>query len=58
MQDQNIKIRIDAVDNTKRAFTELQGSLKDTSTSLFTFQNALKTFITAEIIQKTFSLMS
>ena len=58
MQDQNIKIRIDAVDNTKRAFTELQGSLKDSTNSLFTFQNALKTFITAEIIQKTFSLMS
>jgi len=58
MQDQNIKIRIDAVDNTKRAFTELQGSLKETSTSLFTFQNALKTFITAEIVQRTFNLMS
>jgi hypothetical protein len=58
MQDQNIKIRIDAVDNTKKAFNDLQGSLKDSSNSLFTFQNALKTYITADVIRKTFDILS
>jgi len=58
MQDQNIKIRIDAVDNTKKAFNDLNGSLKGAGNSLFTFQNALKTFITAEAIAKVFGIIT
>ena len=56
MQDQNIKIRIDAVDNTKKAFNDLQGSLKDSSNSLFSFQNALKSYITFELARKIFDI--
>jgi hypothetical protein len=41
MQDQQVTIRLDAVDNTKKAFSDVKNSLKDTNNTLFTFQNAL-----------------
>jgi len=41
MQDQQVTIRLDAVDNTKKAFNDVKNSLKDTNNTLFTFQNAL-----------------
>jgi hypothetical protein len=38
---ERLQIRLDAVDNTKRAFTGLKGSLSSVKESLFSFRSAL-----------------
>jgi len=65
MADQQLNITLNAIDNTKKALTDLQNNLKgidkqtkEVTTSFFTFSNVLKTFITAELIKGTFSILS
>lgn len=65
MADQQVNITLNAIDNTKKALTELQNNLKgidkqakEATTSFFTFSNVLKTFITAEVIRGTFNIIS
>ena len=41
MAQERLQIRLDAVDNTKRAFTGLKGSLSSVKESLFSFRSAL-----------------
>jgi archaellum component FlaC len=62
---EQINITLNAIDNTKKALTDLQNNLrgidkqtKEVTTSFFTFSNVLKTFITAEVIRGTFSILS
>ena len=65
MADQQLNITLNAIDNTKKALTDLQNNLrgidkqaKDVTTSFFTFSNVLKTFISAELIRGTFNILS
>jgi hypothetical protein len=65
MADQQLNITLNAIDNTKKALTDLQNNLrgidkqtKEVTTSFFTFSNVLKTFITAEVIRGTFTILS
>jgi len=62
---EQINITLNAIDNTKKALTDLQNNLrgidkqtKEVTTSFFTFSNVLKTFITAEVIRGTFSILT
>jgi hypothetical protein len=65
MADQQLNITLNAIDNTKKALTDLQNNLKgidkqtkEVTTSFFTFSNVLKTFISAELIRGTFSILT
>ena len=65
MADQQLKIRIDAIDNATKALTEVKNQLKgldkqtkEVSASFFTFSNVLKTFITVEVLRNTFNILS
>ena len=65
MADQQLKIRIDAIDNATKALTEVKNQLKgldkqtkEVSASFFTFSNVLKTFITVEVLRNTFNVIS
>lgn len=65
MADQQLKIRIDAIDNASKALTEVKNQLKgldkqtkEVSSSFFTFSNVLKTFITVEVLRNTFNVVS
>ena len=41
MAQERLQIRLDAIDNTKRAFTGLKGSLSSVKESLFSLRSAL-----------------
>jgi len=65
MADQQLNITLNAIDNTKKALTDLQNNLKgidkqakEATTTFFSFSNVLKTFITAEVIRQTYSILS
>ena len=65
MADQQLKIRIDAIDNASKALAEVKNQLKgldkqtkEVSSSFFTFSNVLKTFITVEVLRNTFNVVS
>jgi hypothetical protein len=65
MADQQLKIRIDAIDNASKALAEVKNQLKgldkqtkEVSSSFFTFSNVLKTFITVEVLRNTFNVLS
>jgi hypothetical protein len=65
MADQQLKIRIDAIDNASKALADVKNQLKgldkqtkEVSSSFFTFSNVLKTFITAEVLRGTFNILS
>ena len=65
MADQQLKIRIDAIDNASKALTEVKNQLKgldkqtkEVSSTFFTFSNVLKTFITVEVLRNTFNVVS
>jgi archaellum component FlaC len=65
MADQQLKIRIDAIDNATKALKDVKNQLqgldkqtKEVSESFFTFSNVLKTFITVEVLRGTFNILS
>jgi phage tail tape-measure protein len=65
MADQQLNITLNAIDNTKKALTDLQNNLKgidkqakEATTTFFTFSNVLKTYISAEVIRGTFNILS
>jgi hypothetical protein len=65
MADQQLKISILAIDNATKALNDvkksLQGITKQTeevSTSFFTLSNIFKTFISVEVIRRTYSIIS
>jgi len=64
MADQQLKIRIDAIDNASKALADVKNQLKgldkqtkEVSDSFFTFSNVLKTFITVEVLRGTFNIL-
>ena len=64
MADQQLKIRIDAIDNATKALADVKNQLKgldkqtkEVSDSFFTFSNVLKTFITVEVLRGTFNIL-
>jgi len=65
MADQQLRIRIDAIDNATKALADVKNQLKgldkqtkEVSESFFTFSNVLKTFITVEVLRGTFNILS
>jgi hypothetical protein len=64
MADQQLKIRIDAIDNASKALADVKNQLKgldkqtkEVSSSFLTFSNVLKTFITVEVLRGTFNIL-
>lgn len=65
MADQQVNITLNAIDNTKKALTDLQNNLKgidkqtkEATSTFFTFSNTLKTLITVEALRKTYNILT